>query len=87
MTVAMNEAGVFVWADWAACFGKELESVTTEGNDAYYLAWLRAFERFLVENGHASVEEIARITSAWHEAARATPHGQPIELGSAVGTV
>ena len=87
MTVAMNEAGMFAWAEWASCFGKELEGVTTEGNEAYYLAWLRAFERFLVEKGHASADEIARITFAWHEAARSTPHGHPIELASATGAV
>ncbi|MEL6689152.1 MAG: nitrile hydratase accessory protein [Pseudomonadota bacterium] len=87
MTVAMNEAGVFEWGQWAAQFGRELKSVTAEGNEAYYSAWLRAFETFLVDGGHASREDVSTLTQAWHDAARATPHGQPIELGSARGSV
>ena len=87
MTVAMNEAGLFGWGDWAARFGRELEDVATEGNDAYYAAWLRAFEDFLVEQGHASEASLRELPAAWQEAARLTPLGQPIELGAARGTV
>lgn len=87
LTVALNEAGVFDWPAWAARLGAELERVSEAGNDAYYRAWLRAFEAFLVEIGAATEADVADLTAAWHAAARATPHGQPIVLGSARGSV
>ncbi|MEM8592457.1 MAG: nitrile hydratase accessory protein [Pseudomonadota bacterium] len=80
MTVAMSEAGLFTWPRWAEAFGAELKAVSETGNAAYYAAWLRALEGFLVKEGHASAEAVAALTSAWQDAARATPHGMPIEL-------
>ncbi|MEM9438802.1 MAG: nitrile hydratase accessory protein [Pseudomonadota bacterium] len=82
MTVAMNEAGAFPWADWADVFGAELARVGNgaSGNGGYWRTWLTAFERFLVTKGVADAEEVAALTEAWHAAARATPHGEPITL-------
>ncbi|MEM6275569.1 MAG: nitrile hydratase accessory protein [Pseudomonadota bacterium] len=87
LTVALNETGAFAWRDWAARFGAQLEGVSETGNEAYYRAWLRAFEGFLVETGAATAAEVADLTAAWHAAAHATPHGQPIVLASACGSV
>ncbi|MEM1374326.1 MAG: nitrile hydratase accessory protein [Pseudomonadota bacterium] len=87
MTVALNEAGAFHWSDWATRFGAELASVTETGNEAYYRAWLRALEAFMVDIGAATVADMADMTTAWHAAARATPHGQPIVLSPARGSV
>ncbi len=84
MTVAMNEAGAFTWTRWADAFGAELQNDKASGNAVYYAAWLRAFVRVLVEDGHATSQEVETLTADWHAAARATPHGQPITL-AAVG--
>lgn len=82
MTVALHEAGAFAWRDWAGVFGAELaqRGAKAAGNDGYWSAWLASFERLLVNEGLATVEEVSRITEAWHAAARATPHGEPITL-------
>lgn len=80
MTVALQEAGAFSWADWTVELGAELEPVTVDGHCGYYGAWLRAFERILVARGVATAAEVAALTEAWHAAALATPHGEAIAL-------
>lgn len=80
LTVALNEAGHFEWHEWAQVFGARLKAVGVVGNEPYYLAWLAAFQDFVVARGIASESEVLSLTAAWHAAAHATPHGQPIEL-------
>ena len=75
MTVALNERGAFTWSEWADVLGAELKS-----GDDYYDCWLRALEKLVVRKGAASIHEIDVTTEAWHRAAHATPHGQPILL-------
>jgi nitrile hydratase accessory protein len=75
MTVALNERGAFTWTEWAQELGGELKS-----GDDYYDCWLRALEKLLIAKGVASVAEIDETAGAWHRAAHATPHGQPILL-------
>ena len=77
MAVKLNEAGVFGWSEWAETLGAELK-----GHPArpYYESWLAALERLVEAKGVLSEQErLARI-DAWDRAAKATPHGQPIEL-------
>jgi nitrile hydratase accessory protein len=81
MTVALNERGIFSWTEWAEMLGAELKS-----GDDYYDCWLRALEKLLIAKGAASAREIGDITAAWHRAAHATPHGQPILLENDPGT-
>ena len=82
LTVAMNEAGAFEWARWADAFGASLEDVAEElpTNEGYWRAWLNAFGEFLVSEGVSSQSEVEELTQAWHRAAHATPHGEPIVL-------
>ncbi|MEL7299215.1 MAG: nitrile hydratase accessory protein [Pseudomonadota bacterium] len=80
ITVALQEKGAFSAAQWADALGAELAGETRSGNDAYWKAWLRAFEAILAKAKLANATEIADLTRAWQAAARATPHGQPIEL-------
>jgi nitrile hydratase accessory protein len=75
MTVALNERGAFTWTEWAQALGAELKS-----GDEYYACWLRALEKLLIAKGAASPAEIDDTAEAWHRAAHATPHGQPIVL-------
>lgn len=83
MTVALNEAGQLDWSRWAQALGAQLQDQTEVTNAAYYAAWLAAFETVLLEDGIAEAGQISDLTAAWHDAARATPHGQPIELANA----
>lgn len=77
MAVKLNEAGVFGWSEWAETLGAELK---THPQRPYYESWLAALERLVVAKGVTSeAERLARI-DAWDRAAKATPHGHPIEL-------
>lgn len=77
MAVKLNEAGVFGWNEWAETLGAELKA---QPQRPYYESWLAALERLVQAKGVMSeAERLARV-EAWDRAARATPHGQQIEL-------
>lgn len=82
MTVKAHQAGVFTWGEWAEALGAELAkygngSGETEG---YYDRWLAAFEALLTTKNIAAAGQLADLRRAWDEAAKATPHGEPIVL-------
>ncbi len=79
MTLALNERGVFDWAEWTERIGAALEGAAADGSD-YYERWLIAVEALLVEKNIATLPEVDDLTAAWHRAAEATPHGKPILL-------
>ncbi|MEL6226677.1 MAG: nitrile hydratase accessory protein [Pseudomonadota bacterium] len=80
LTVALNEAGHFAWADWAAVFGPKVQNV---GAEHYWQAWSDALVTLLEDRGIAGAADIQALTHRWQAAARATQHGQPIELTAA----
>ncbi|WP_434052654.1 MAG: nitrile hydratase accessory protein [Roseibium sp.] len=82
MTVQAHEAGMFEWTEWAETLGAEL---ARDGNGSgkmsgYYDHWLSAFENILKSKGVADAGQLGELRQAWDEAAKATPHGEPIEL-------
>lgn len=77
MAVKLSEAGVFGWGEWAESLGAELKA---HPQRPYYESWLAALEKLVEAKGVMSeAERLARV-DAWDRAAKATPHGQPIEL-------
>ena len=77
MAVKLNEAGIFGWGEWAETLGAELKA---QPQRPYYESWLAALEKLVQAKGVMSeAERLARV-EAWDRAAKATPHGQPIEL-------
>ncbi len=83
MAVTLNENGAFNWNDWSTALGAELKSGHYEDSeDGYYSAWLTVLEHILCENAMTDAAELAARKRAWDEAARATPHGQPITLAA-----
>ena len=77
MAVKLNEADVFSWGEWAETLGAELKAKPFR---PYYESWLAALERLVEAKGVMSeAERLARV-EAWDRAAKATPHGQPIDL-------
>lgn len=84
MAVELNAAGIFTWSEWAEALGAEIAAASpaAAGDDAYYAAWLTALERLLDRKGIVPESERADREAAWDRAARATPHGAPIELGA-----
>jgi nitrile hydratase accessory protein len=79
IAVKLHEAGAFSWSEWAETLGAELRA---HPECSYYECWLSALETIVQSKGLMSeAKRLARI-AAWDRAARATPHGKPIELGS-----
>jgi nitrile hydratase accessory protein len=87
MTLTLHDRGVFSWAEWTETLSQEIHAAQAAGDtdlgDTYYHHWLKALERIIADKGVTTPDLISKVASAWHEAARSTPHGQPIELPSA----
>src|SRR5262245_44361642 len=84
MAVRLHEAGHFTWPEWAERLAGEIKRAQAAGDpdrgDTYYHHWLAALERLVAEKGLVSADELRRRKDEWDRAARATPHGKPIEL-------
>ena len=84
MAVALNQAGLFTWPEWAERLSAEIRRAQAGGDpdtgETYYRHWLAALEGLVVERGAAAAEALAARRDAWDRAARATPHGAPILL-------
>lgn len=87
MTLMLHERGIFSWKEWAATLAEEIKAAQAAGDPdlgtTYYHHWLRALERLVVAKGVASAQALHETAHAWEDAARATPHGQPIVLDRA----
>jgi nitrile hydratase accessory protein len=82
LAVALHEKGLFSWSEWAAALAREIAAAGPRGSgEDYYLHWLCALEKIVVAKGAASAQSLTETRDAWDRAARATPHGMPIELG------
>lgn len=85
MTLMLHERGIFSWKEWAATLAEEIKAAQAAGDPdlgtTYYRHWLKALERLVVAKGVASAQALHETAHAWEDAARATPHGQPIVLG------
>lgn len=85
LTVALNEAGHFAWADWTRAFGATLRrrgrARAQDGSADYYDAWLETLESILDGAGHAPAAEARATKAAWEAAYLATPHGKPVQIG------
>lgn len=84
LAVLLHEQGHFTWKEWAERLAREIaaarERGETDDGTGYYLHWLAALEKVVTDKRLVEVGELARRKVEWDEAARATPHGRPIEL-------
>ena len=84
MAVSLHTRGVFTWREWADTLAAELAAAATRGEDDdgthYYEHWLAALEKLVATKNVLTTEELEQRVTEWDEAARATPHGSPIEL-------
>jgi nitrile hydratase accessory protein len=84
MAVRLHEAGHCTWTEWAERLAEEIQRAQAAGDpdrgDTYYRHWLATLERLVAEKGLVGVDELHRREAEWDAAARATPHGQLIEL-------
>jgi nitrile hydratase accessory protein len=86
MAVALHQAGLFTWPEWAQALADEIRAAAAAGDpdqgDTYYHHWLAALERLVVAKGATDPVALRTRFEAWDRAARATPHGQPILLAN-----
>ena len=83
LAVALNGNGYFTWPEWAERLAATLRGppASDDAEDAYYLAWLGTLEQLGIAKGLISEPERRTREADWDQAARSTPHGQPITLG------
>ena len=84
MAVSLHARGVFTWTEWAAALASELAAAAARGEPDdgthYYEHWLAALEKLVAGKNVITSVELERRMDEWDAAARATPHGSPIEL-------
>ena len=84
MAVKLHEAGHFTWREWADRLATEIaaarERGETDDGTRYYHYWLATLERIVAEKGLVNGAELEHRSEEWVEAAKRTPHGQPIVL-------
>jgi nitrile hydratase accessory protein len=84
MAVKLHEAGHFTWRDWAGRLADEIRTARERGEHddgtRYYRYWLAALQKLVAEKGLVAPAELAERAEAWAEAAKNTPHGQPVVL-------
>lgn len=77
LVLALHRGGVFAWSEFAEALGAAIQAAPAR---PYYESWLAALEALLAARGLAPQAAIDAVARAWHEAARATPHGMPIQV-------
>jgi nitrile hydratase accessory protein len=84
LALALHERGAFTWSEWtqtlAAVIGEVRQRGEPDLGDQYYRHWLMALERITSAKQLVTLDALAHRQREWEEAARRTPHGQPIEL-------
>jgi nitrile hydratase accessory protein len=84
LTVALHERGAFTWKEWAAALASTIRAAQAAGDpdsgETYYRHWLAALAQIVSAKELFSSAALAHRELEWQEAARRTPHGQPIEL-------
>jgi nitrile hydratase accessory protein len=88
LAVRLSEAGCFTWAAWATTLSQEIKAAQAQGDPdlgrTYYQHWLNALERLCIEKGLVRREDIHQRLETWRRAFLHTPHGQPVELSTAL---
>jgi len=81
--VSLNKSGLFTWTQWTETIGTLItaDSRPDTTGERYYEYWLSALEHLVAANTQISSDLLKTRKNAWDKAARATPHGETIELG------
>ncbi|MBL8567654.1 MAG: nitrile hydratase accessory protein [Phreatobacter sp.] len=89
LAVTLNGRGLFTWGEWAETLSATIRAAQAAGDpdtgETYYTHWLNALEQLVIAKGVTTAPVIDATADAWHAAAEATPHGQPIQLAPRPG--
>jgi nitrile hydratase accessory protein len=84
LTLSLHERGAFTWKEWAAALAEVIGEVRARGEadtgERYYEHWLAALERIALRKDLVDDGLLRKRRAQWEDAARHTPHGQPIVL-------
>lgn len=84
IVLQLHARWLFEWAEWAGMLAAEIRlAEAADGPDtgaAYYHHWLSALEKLIIKKGLTDASALKRRQQALSEAARRTPHGEPIKL-------
>jgi nitrile hydratase accessory protein len=84
MTLSLHERGAFTWKEWATALAEVIAEVRSRGEadtgERYYQHWLTALERIAAQKHLVTVGLLQQRRAQWEDAARHTPHGEPIVL-------
>jgi len=84
LAVTLHERGHFTWREWTERLTAEIAAARERGKPddgtRYYEFWLAALEKLAADKGLVGLGELLARKEEWDRAARATPHGKPIEL-------
>jgi len=84
MTLSLHARGIFTWREWADALAARLAAAAARGEpddgSRYYEHWLAALEGLVAGKNLVPEGEMERRVDEWDAAARATPHGKPVEL-------
>lgn len=91
LTVFLNEAGHFLWPDWAERFSATLKrhglAKELDGGDDYFTAWLETLETLLADAKQVDPQDVEQFRAEWEQAYLSTPHGDPVRLKVRCGDV
>ena len=91
IVVALHQRGLFEWTEWARYLSGAIRQAQAGGDpdtgENHYHHWLSALERLVTDKGLAAPLALGALRQAWRVAAEITPHGQPVELSSAVRAI
>lgn len=84
IVLALHEAGLFEWQEWAAALHTAISEAQLGGDadlgNTYYHHWLTALESLVLSKKLTSNAELITRKAQWHSAYEHTPHGHPVEL-------
>jgi nitrile hydratase accessory protein len=83
IAVHLNQRGLFTWPEWAETLSAKLHRPgRCAGGSDYFDCWVEALSAILEVKGVTDASAILTLQQSWQRAAKATPHGKPIELAN-----
>lgn len=84
LTLSLHDRGAFTWSEWAATLARVIAEARARGEadtgERYYEHWLAALERIALGKCLVDDGSLQQRRAQWEDAARRTPHGEPIVL-------